>query len=127
MRAVHCLAVLLALLVATAAGTSPAGVLVKGGAWRQVERGPPETTLGKYYHGLVPGDPFKSSYRPRLAEAAAASASAEGQRQTQAAGHLERAGSGLHDSHAARIGTDLRSRSSAGNLRLPHWANPLPR
>jgi hypothetical protein len=36
----------------------------------------------------------------------------EGQRQTQAAGHLERAGSGLHDSHAARVGADFRSRSS---------------
>src|SRR6201993_5001491 len=31
----------------------------------------------------------------------------EGQRQTQAAGHLERAGSGLHDSHAAGVGADL--------------------
>src|SRR5215472_2516691 len=46
----------------------------------------------------------------------------EGQRQTQAAGHLERAGSGLHDSHAVGAGTDLRSRSSIGNLRLPRWA-----
>src|SRR5712664_3276415 len=45
----------------------------------------------------------------------------EGQRQTQAAGHLDRAGSGLHDSSAAGAGTDLRSRSSAGNLRLPCW------
>src|SRR5258708_3246127 len=46
----------------------------------------------------------------------------EGQRQTQAAGHLERAGSGLHDSSAAGAGADLRSRSSAGNLRLPRRA-----
>src|SRR5215467_9774773 len=33
----------------------------------------------------------------------------EGQRQTQAAGHLERAGSGLHDSSSAGAGTDLPS------------------
>src|SRR6516225_2996585 len=46
----------------------------------------------------------------------------EGQRQTQAAGHLERAGSGLHDSSDAGAGTDLRSRPSTRNLRLPHWA-----
>ena len=31
----------------------------------------------------------------------------EGQRQTQAAGHLDRAGSGLHDSSNAGAGTDL--------------------
>src|SRR5215467_13441997 len=47
----------------------------------------------------------------------------KGQRQTQAAGHLERAGSGLHDSNAAGAGTDLRSRSSVGTLRLPRWRN----
>src|SRR6516162_9530705 len=47
----------------------------------------------------------------------------EGQRQTQAAGHLERAGSGLHDSSDAGAGAALRSRSSAGNLRLPRWRN----
>src|SRR5882757_2951199 len=47
----------------------------------------------------------------------------EGQRQTQAAGHLDRAGSGLHDSSDAGAGADLRSRSSAGNLRLPRWRN----
>src|SRR5271166_4872696 len=46
----------------------------------------------------------------------------EGQRQTQAAGHLERAGSGLHDSSAAGARADLRSRSSDGNLRLPRRA-----
>src|SRR6202035_2717209 len=46
----------------------------------------------------------------------------ESQRQTEAAGHLDRAGSGLHDSHAAGAGADLRSRSSAGNLRLPRRA-----
>src|SRR5271165_2620059 len=34
----------------------------------------------------------------------------EGQRQTQAAGHLDRAGSGLHDSSDAGVGADLRSR-----------------
>src|SRR5258705_433214 len=45
----------------------------------------------------------------------------KGQRQTQAAGHLDRAGSGLHDSNEAGAGADLRSRSSAGNLRLPGW------
>src|SRR5271166_6288941 len=46
----------------------------------------------------------------------------KGQRQTQAAGHLERAGSGLHDSNAAGAGAYLRSRSSIGNLRLPRRA-----
>src|SRR5260370_7758060 len=46
----------------------------------------------------------------------------EGQRQTQAAGHLDRARSGLHDSSDAGAGADLRSRSSAGNLRLPRGA-----
>jgi hypothetical protein len=46
----------------------------------------------------------------------------EGQWQTQAAGHLDRAGSGLHDSSDAGAGADLRSRSSIGNLRLPRWA-----
>src|SRR6201987_2408781 len=38
-------------------------------------------------------------------------------RQTQAAGHLERAGSGLHDSSDAGARADLRSRPSTGNLR----------
>src|SRR5882762_163993 len=42
--------------------------------------------------------------------------------QTQAAGHLDRAGSGLHDSSDAGAGADLRSRPSTGNLRLPRWA-----
>src|SRR4029077_10142300 len=46
----------------------------------------------------------------------------EGQRQTQVAGHLDRAGSGLHDSSDAGAGGDLRSRPSTGNLRLPRWA-----
>src|SRR6195256_3882285 len=46
----------------------------------------------------------------------------EGQRQTQAAGHLDRAGSGLHDSSDAGTGADLRSRPSTRNLRLPRWA-----
>src|ERR1700726_4279268 len=46
----------------------------------------------------------------------------EGQRQTQAAGHLDRAGSDLHDSSDAGAGADLRSRPSTGNLRLPRWA-----
>src|SRR6266699_1802018 len=36
----------------------------------------------------------------------------EGQRQAQAAGHLDLAGSGLHDSSDAGAGTDLRSRPS---------------
>jgi hypothetical protein len=46
----------------------------------------------------------------------------EGQRQTQAAGHLDLAGSGLHDSSHAGAGTDLRSRSTARTARLPAWA-----
>ena len=46
----------------------------------------------------------------------------EGQRQTQAAGHLNRAGSGLHDSSDAGAGTDLRSRSSTRAVRLPSRA-----
>src|SRR6202042_2873248 len=46
----------------------------------------------------------------------------EGQRQTQAAGHLNLAGSGLHDSSDAGAGADLRSRPSIGTLRLSPWA-----
>ena len=42
----------------------------------------------------------------------------ESQRQTQAAGHFHRAGSGLHDSSDAGAGADLRSRPSTGNLCL---------
>src|SRR5450631_1160590 len=41
----------------------------------------------------------------------------EGQRQTQAVGHLDLAGSGLHDSRDAGAGADLRGRSSIGTLR----------
>ena len=40
----------------------------------------------------------------------------EGQRQAQAAGHLNLAGSGLHDSSDAGDGADLRSRPSIGEL-----------
>src|ERR1022692_814497 len=43
----------------------------------------------------------------------------EGQRQAQAAGHLNLAGSGLHDSSDAGAGADLRSRPSTGAIRLP--------
>ena len=52
----------------------------------------------------------------------------EGQRQTQAAGHLERAGSGLHDSSAAGAGADLRSRSRFKHKvwRRKGGAYPLP-
>src|SRR5208283_572742 len=46
----------------------------------------------------------------------------EGQRQTQAAGHLNLAGSGLHDRSDAGAGADLRSRPSLGTLCLPSWA-----
>ena len=46
----------------------------------------------------------------------------EGQRQTQAAGHLDRAKPGLHDGSDAGAGTDLRSRPSTRNLRLPRRA-----
>src|SRR5229473_6235842 len=46
----------------------------------------------------------------------------EGQRQTQAAGHLDRARSGLHDGSDAGAGADLRSRPSTRNLRLPRRA-----
>jgi len=46
----------------------------------------------------------------------------EGQRQTQAAGHLNFAGSGLHDSSNAGAGADLRSRPSIGTLCLPSRA-----
>jgi hypothetical protein len=41
----------------------------------------------------------------------------EGQRQTQAAGHLDCAGSGLHDGSDAGAGADLRSRPSTRNPR----------
>src|SRR4249920_2309854 len=43
----------------------------------------------------------------------------ESQRQTQAAGHLDLAGSGLHDSSDAGAGTDLRSRPSTRAVCLP--------
>ena len=46
----------------------------------------------------------------------------EGQRQTQAAGHLDPAGSGLHDSSNAGAGTDLRSRPSTRTVRVPSRA-----
>ena len=46
----------------------------------------------------------------------------EGQRQTQAAGHLDLAGSGLHDSSDAGAGTDLRSRPSTRAVCLPSRA-----
>src|SRR5271157_5206750 len=46
----------------------------------------------------------------------------EGQGQAQAAGHLNLAGSGLHDGSDAGAGADLRSRASTGTLRLPSWA-----
>ena len=46
-----------------------------------------------------------------------ASVYTEGQRQTQAAGHLRRAGSGLHDSSAAGAGADLRSRGAGKQVR----------
>jgi len=47
----------------------------------------------------------------------------QGQRQTQAAGHLDRAGSGLHDSSNAGAGTDLRSRPSTRTVRVPSRRN----
>ena len=43
----------------------------------------------------------------------------ESQRQTQAAGHLDPARSGLHDSSDAGAGADLRSRPSTRAIRLP--------
>src|SRR6476620_11737997 len=46
----------------------------------------------------------------------------QGQRQTQAAGHLDRAGSGLNDSSDAGAGTDLRSRPSTRTVRVPSRA-----
>ncbi len=46
----------------------------------------------------------------------------EGQRQTQAAGQLHLAGSGLHDSSDAGAGADLRSRSSTRTVCVPPWA-----
>ena len=46
----------------------------------------------------------------------------EGQRQAKAAGHLDRAGSGLHDGSDAGAGTDLRSRPSTGAIRVPSRA-----
>src|SRR5450631_2407015 len=39
----------------------------------------------------------------------------------QAAGHLDRAGSGLHDSDNAGAGADLRSRPSTRTVRVPPW------
>ena len=46
----------------------------------------------------------------------------EGQRQAQAAGYLDRAGSGLHDGNNAGAGTDLRSRPSTRTVCVPSWA-----
>jgi len=46
----------------------------------------------------------------------------EGQRQAQAAGHLDLARSGLHDGSVAGTGTDLRSRPSTRAVCLPSWA-----
>src|SRR5271166_3882803 len=46
----------------------------------------------------------------------------EGQRQAQAAGHLDPAGSSLHDSSDAGVGTDLRSRPPTRAVCLPSWA-----
>src|SRR5437899_12933689 len=46
----------------------------------------------------------------------------EGQRQAQAAGHLDRAGSGLHDGSDAGAGADLRSRPSTRTVCLPSRA-----
>src|SRR5262245_2371353 len=46
----------------------------------------------------------------------------EGQRQTQATGHLDLARSGLNDSSDAGAGTDLRSRSCTRAVRLPSRA-----
>jgi RNA-directed DNA polymerase len=46
----------------------------------------------------------QETYRP---EPNQTSVYPEGQRQTQAAGHLDRAGSGLHDSNDAGAGADL--------------------
>src|SRR6266699_6450480 len=46
----------------------------------------------------------------------------EGQRQTQAAGHLDLAGSSLHDSSDAGAGADYRSRSSTRAVRIPSRA-----
>ena len=45
-----------------------------------------------------------------------------GQGQTQAACHLDRAGSGLYDGSNAGAGTDLRSRPSTRAVRVPPWA-----
>src|ERR1700758_4795122 len=50
----------------------------------------------------------------------------EGQRQTQAAGHLNLAGSGLHDGSDAGAGADLRSRPSLGALCLSPRAQCSP-
>ena len=44
------------------------------------------------------------------------------QQQAQAAGHLDRAGSGLHDSSDAGVGTDLRSRPPTRTVRVPSRA-----
>src|SRR5262249_49875431 len=46
----------------------------------------------------------------------------EGQWQTQAIGHLDRAGSGLHDGSDAGAGADLRSRPSTRTVRVPSRA-----
>ena len=58
----------------------------------------------------------QETYRP---EAYQKSVHTQGQGQTPAIGHLDPAGSGLHDSSIAGAGADFRSRSSTRTLRLP--------
>src|SRR5215213_8138806 len=57
--------------------------------------------------GDVPSGPYPTRVHP------------EGQRQAQATGYLDRAGSGLHDGSDAGAGADLRGGSSTGAVRLP--------
>src|SRR5208282_3326342 len=89
------------------AGRRPSGLRGHRGVWGGAMAG---RTGACAQAGDLPTGPYQASVHT------------ESQRQTQAAGHLNRAGSGLHDSSDAGAGADLRSRPSTGNLRLPRWA-----
>ena len=89
------------------AGRGPSGLRGGRGVWGRAMAG---RTGACAQAGDLPTGPYQTRLHT------------EGQRQAQAAGHLNLAGSGLHDSSDAGAGTDLRSRSSIGTLRLPSRA-----
>ena len=89
------------------AGRGPSGLRGRRGVWGRA-------MFGRTGACAQAGDLPTGPHQTRL--------HTEGQRQTQAAGHLNLAGSGLHDSSDAGAGTDLRGRPSLGTLCLPSRA-----